>query len=333
MSPPRKSTSVVELFEEKALVKMCAPMVRYTRLPFRMLVREYDTDVVFTPMILADSFVKSEQCRHHEFTTCLEDTPLLVQFAAKNATDFADAAELVYGNSDGVDLNCGCPQSWACREGIGACMLRTPEVVADVLRQTRNRIADPKFSISVKIRIFLDIRRTIDLVRQLEATGVDFITVHGRTMQERGQPVHLDYIKTVVDSVRIPVVANGDVDSLKKAYHTQEVTGAKGVMSARAMLENPAMYGGYEKTPLSCVKRWIEINENLNTHFTMFHRHLIHMCESHLTKSERRVFNNLTEKDDVLNYLADKFEDLDISTIERKHSSQLSPTPEGNIQN
>lgn len=71
-------------------------------------------------------------------------------------------------------------------------------------------------------------RRTVDLVRQLEATGINFITVHGRTIQERGQPVHLDYIKTIVDSVQIPVVANGDVDSLKRAYHTQEVTGAKG---------------------------------------------------------------------------------------------------------
>ncbi|CAL8088871.1 unnamed protein product [Orchesella dallaii] len=105
MSPPRKSTSVVELFEEKSLVKMCAPMVRYTRLPFRLLVREYDTDVVFSPMILADSFVKSEQCRQHEFTTCSEDIPLLVQFAAKNASDFAEAAELVYRYVPNIKLN------------------------------------------------------------------------------------------------------------------------------------------------------------------------------------------------------------------------------------
>lgn len=66
------------------------------------------------------------------------------------------------------------------------------------------------------------------MVQQLEATGINFITVHGRTMQERGQPVHLDYIKTIVDSVNIPIVANGDVTSLKKAYYTQEATGAKG---------------------------------------------------------------------------------------------------------
>jgi tRNA-dihydrouridine synthase 4 len=57
----------------------------------------------------------------------------------------------------GVDLNCGCPQSWATKEGIGACMMNKPEVIADVLKQTRNRISDPRFSVSVKIRIFLDI--------------------------------------------------------------------------------------------------------------------------------------------------------------------------------
>lgn len=133
-------------------------------------------------------------------------------------------------------------------------------------------------------------------------------------MQERGQPVHLDYIKTIVDSVNIPVVANGDVDSLKKAYHTQEVTGAKGVMSARAMLENPGMYSGFEKTPVSCIKRWMEINDSLDTHFTMYHRHLIHMCESQLSKAERRVFNNLTTKEHVSEYLTNKF-DLDMCNI------------------
>ena len=73
-------------------------------------------------------------------------------------------------------------------------------------------------------------------------------------------------------------------------------------MSARAMLENPALYSGYEKTPIFCIKRWMEINDSLDTHFTMYHRHLIHMCESLLSKAERRVFNNLTTKEDVANF-------------------------------
>lgn len=89
------------------------------------------------------------------------------------------------------------------------------------------------------------------------------------------------------------------------------------------MLENPALYSGYEKTPVSCIKRWIEINESLNTHFTMFHRHLIHMCESQLTKTERRVFNNLTEKEDVLSFLYNKFSLDSISNIDERQETSL----------
>ena len=79
-------------------------------------------------------------------------------------------------------------------------------------------------------------------------------------------------------------------------------------MVARAILENPAVFAGYTKTPVSCLKRWLEINVELDSHFTIFHRHLIHMTESILTKSERRTFNNLTTRDDVVSFLCDRFE-------------------------
>lgn len=65
------------------------------RLAFRDLVRRYDCDICFTPMILADSFVQSSKARDNEFSTNERDEPLIVQFAAKTPADFADAAEMV----------------------------------------------------------------------------------------------------------------------------------------------------------------------------------------------------------------------------------------------
>lgn len=82
------------------------------------------------------------------------------------------------------------------------------------------------------------------------------------------------------------------------------------------MLENPAMYSGFEKTPISCIRRWMEINDSLATHFTMYHRHLIHMCEGQLTKAERRVFNNLTTKEDVADFLFNKFDIAITQTVD-----------------
>ncbi len=101
-------------------------MVRYSKLPFRLLVREYGADIVYTPMILAHEFIRSQIARDSDFTTCSverETTPdgrehaLIAQFASSDAVEFARAAELIAPWVDGVDLNCGCPQSWALKVG------------------------------------------------------------------------------------------------------------------------------------------------------------------------------------------------------------------------
>ena len=86
---------------------------------------------------------------------CADDRPLIVQFAATNAVDFAGAAELVAPFADGIDLNCGCPQRWALSAGYGAALIKQPELVADMVQQARTRSNLP---ISIKIRIHCDIR-------------------------------------------------------------------------------------------------------------------------------------------------------------------------------
>ena len=86
---------------------------------------------------------------------CAGDRPLVVQFAATNAIDFAGAAELVAPFADGIDLNCGCPQRWALSDGYGAALIKEPELVADMVQQARSRSNLP---ISIKIRIHNDLR-------------------------------------------------------------------------------------------------------------------------------------------------------------------------------
>lgn len=71
-------------------------------------------------------------------------------------------------------------------------------------------------------------RRTVDFTRQMESAGASFISVHGRTQEQRGDPVCLDAIKDIKSALRIPVVANGDVRSLDDAYRIQEITGVNG---------------------------------------------------------------------------------------------------------
>lgn len=77
-------------------------------------------------------------------------------------------------------------------------------------------------------RIHKDLRQTVDLCQKAESAGVSWITVHGRTAEERHQPVHYDAIKTIKDSVSLPIIANGDIKYLRDVQSTYQLTGVDG---------------------------------------------------------------------------------------------------------
>lgn len=191
--------------------------------------RDYGVDLCYTPMLLAKEFVRSENARRSDFTSAAGDGPLVVQFAALDPEDFARAAEMVAPYCDGVNLNCGCPQSWAVAEGVGAAMMRTPELVRAMVVRAKARCG-AAFCVSVKIRVHADIAETVRFVRTLEGSGVDYITVHGRTRKTRSsEPVDLDAIRTVRAACPgVPVVANGDCWTRADALRIWKATGVDG---------------------------------------------------------------------------------------------------------
>ena len=116
---------------------------------------------------MANSFVQSKRARDVEFTTNSSDRPLIVQFASSKIDEFATAAQLVQPFADGVDLNCGCPQKWAAKEGVGAVMIKKPDVICELIKETRRRVNyDPQFTVSAKIRIHEKIEYLFVMNRQ-----------------------------------------------------------------------------------------------------------------------------------------------------------------------
>lgn len=256
-------------------------MVRYSKLAFRLLVRHYGADIAYTPMIISDCFVRSKAARDIEFTTNAKDRPLVVQFAAHNTEDFAAAVEYVAPFTDGVDLNCGCPQRWAMSEGYGSRLLRQPEKIEDMVKTATRRTSVP---VSIKIRISDDIKETVELARRAEHAGAAWLTVHGRTPRERCQPVNYAAIATVKDALSIPVLANGDINSVADARRVCESTGVNGVMSARGLLANPGLFD--ETACLTdIVRKWVELSLATGTTFACFHHHLMFMLEGAHSRS------------------------------------------------
>ncbi|XP_065348232.1 tRNA-dihydrouridine(20a/20b) synthase [NAD(P)+]-like isoform X1 [Cloeon dipterum] len=282
---------VLELFKSKKYLNISAPMVRYSKLPFRKLVRKYNCDLCFTPMIMADSFVVSELARWNEFVTDATDRPLIAQFAAKTVDEFVTAAQLVYPYCDGIDLNCGCPQRWAMQDGYGAKMLRSPELICDLVKQVRASLPQP-FTVSVKIRLQSDRKQSVELCRRLQHCGVSFLSVHGRTAAERRQPADHDAIGLLASACPgLPIVANGDVDSVQVAEKVHEQTGCAGVMSARGLLHNPALFSGFEQTPIECVREWVDVAVSTGLSYGCLHRHIEMMLEEQLSAADKRLLH------------------------------------------
>ncbi|KAG8979299.1 hypothetical protein FRB93_010154 [Tulasnella sp. JGI-2019a] len=255
-------------------VNICAPrkchpkspeLVRYSKLPFRQLVSKYNCHITTTPMILAKEFSRSAVARQSDFSTSSNERgifllqersskrkrlvrgSLIAQFAANEATSFADAAELIWPHIDGIDLNCGCPQPWAYKERIGSFLLRQPDTVRDIINTTRDRVGQ-NFPISIKIRVDSDLKRTDQLIQTAIHAGASHISVHGRTRhQPSTAPVSLDSISFAVESTKgaVPIVANGDAWSFVESEDIRKTTGVQGVMSARGLLANPVSFNFY----------------------------------------------------------------------------------------
>ncbi|KAJ1680264.1 tRNA dihydrouridine synthase [Spiromyces aspiralis] len=100
-----------------------------------------------------------------------------------------------------------------------------------------------------------------------------------------------------------PVVANGSVFSLKEAEELRERTGVDGIMSARGLLRNPALFAGHEVTPLECIKRYAELAMSYGTTTFIFHHHLMFMMEGIMSSAEKCTFNVLSSIPAILEHL------------------------------
>ncbi len=114
-------------------------------------------------------------------------------------------------------------------EGYGSKLLPQPELIADMVKQTRGMVSKQAFSVSIKIRINSDLRRTVDLCRMAQAAGLSFITVHARTPAQRHEPVNAEAFALVKTALDIPVFANGDVRSLQDATRIVQESGVDGM--------------------------------------------------------------------------------------------------------
>lgn len=167
---------------------------------------------------------------------------LSVQVMGNDIEQMAEATEMVTrAGADIVDINLGCPAPKAVRKGVGSAMLKDRALLAKVLRAMRERTHLP---LSAKMRAGYDDKGVaLDVARTIEDAGVDFLTVHPRRRTDFYLGVaDWSIIARIVETVRIPVVGNGDIWSAADARRMRVETGCHAVMMGRPVLRNPWIF-------------------------------------------------------------------------------------------
>lgn len=308
-NPDDKPINIIKRCQKEGRpVFIAGPMVRYSKLPFRQLVRDYQCDIVYSPMILAREFVRNENARLSDFSTNDSDRPLIVQLGVNNITDLIRCVEMIHPYVDGIGINCGCPIKEQVREGIGAALMSNKDLVSEMVYEVKKRWGD-EICIETKIRVHDDINETIDFVKEVEKAGVDFITVHGRTKNTRSsQPANFEKIRIIKESVGVPVIANGDCFSLEDAYSIIDTTRCDGVMAVRGILNNPGLFAGHAKCPWGAIEKFWHYSTSYGLPYKLIQHHLSCMMEGLITRKQLIGLNECENLIELIEWFDERYQ-------------------------
>ncbi|WP_169973364.1 MULTISPECIES: tRNA-dihydrouridine synthase [unclassified Campylobacter] len=220
-----------------------APLAGFSDLPLRSVVKKFGCDVTISEMISANALVyESSEKTLEMLKKSPEETPYIVQIAGSDAQIIKKAVEIInkFEGIDGIDLNCGCPVPKVVKQSAGSALLKDVDNLKNIV-ETIKKTSNKKM-LSVKMRLGFDEKIPEILATAAEDAGVDFISIHGRT-RAGGYSAEVDYgaIKRAKDSVKIPVVANGDIDE-KNANEVFTLTGCDAIMIGRASIGKPWIF-------------------------------------------------------------------------------------------
>ena len=228
-------------------LKSCAvlaPMAGVSDRAYRELCMKFGAGYCVSEMVSSKALSFNSKKSEELMEISEIERPCGIQIFGDEPVCMAQAAErALENNPDIVDINMGCPAPKISGNGSGSALMRNPQLCGEIVKEVVKSCGD--VPVTVKIRKGWDDENVnaVEVAKICEQAGASAITVHGRTrMQYYKPPVDYDVIKAVREAVKIPVIANGDIDSAKKAIEVMERTGCELVMVGRATLGNPWIF-------------------------------------------------------------------------------------------
>lgn len=171
------------------------------------------------------------------------ERPCGIQIFGDDPKCMADAAKHALENKpDIIDINMGCPAPKISSNGSGSALMKNPRLCGEIVKAV-TAVTDTPVTVKIRKGWDDDSVNAVEVAKICELAGAAAITVHGRTRQQYYKPpVDYDIIKAVRESVSVPIIANGDIDSAEKAKEVMDITGCDLVMIGRATLGNPWIF-------------------------------------------------------------------------------------------
>jgi len=210
-----------------------APMAGVTDRPFRQLCKQLGAGYAVSEMAASNALLWATDKTTRRINHDGEITPRAVQIAGADPAMMALAARFnVDRGAQIIDINMGCPAKKVCNVAAGSALMQQPELIREIVQAVIAAVKDDGIPVTLKMRTGWNAQRrnAPEIARMIEDLGVTMVTVHGRTREDkyRGNAEY-DTIALIKQQLRIPVVANGDIDSPQKAKAVIDYTGADAV--------------------------------------------------------------------------------------------------------
>jgi tRNA-dihydrouridine synthase B len=218
-----------------------APMEDVTSLPMRLLAKRIaDPGLMFTEFVSAMAIHYNPERSLRKMRVHPEERPLAIQIFGGETETMAEAARAAEGmGADIVDINMGCWVPKVCKTGAGAALMKDPDQAVRIVEAVAGAVKVPT---TVKVRAGWDysLFAAPDLARRFQDAGAKMVTLHARFAKQGldGQ-ADWDLIRRMRESVRVPLIGNGDVKEPEDALRMMRETGCDGVMVGRAAISNP----------------------------------------------------------------------------------------------
>ena len=235
-----------------------SPMAGVTDVAFRELCKKYGASLTCTEFLNSTAIIRKNPKTLKMLQTSPLEKPKQVQLFGNSIDQVISAGKFVEDKFDIIDVNCGCPAWKVIKTGAGSELLKSPDKIGEFVKQLSQSVNIP---VTLKIRKGINEENinAIEVAKIAEANGASAIAIHGRT-QKQGYAGKADWeiIKQVKQSVKIPVIGNGDVFTPEQFKQRLEESEVDYILIARGAIGNPYIFkqinnylstGSYEKSP------------------------------------------------------------------------------------